>query len=414
MGMLKKFSSTVSGTKTPEEVRLENPNPRSVKLAPDPEPAAEPEVTTVVTPEAGGAIPNPDTSDEFSTLMSELGLDDLLEPAPEPEPAPAAVAEPEPEPAPAPAAPKQWRFQPPQIDEEALANAADLRNFAVLVTLRTSRWNAKATDRKALADVASANAAKGNFGQFQKNLLAGADEKLKAVNSAIDAARHTYYRLTLPWTLAGRDAPGRRQGSRLLPNDIFFDFTKEMAAAKTAMQVRLQEFISEYPTLVQEAEKSLGTLFNAKEYPSAHSIASHFDLSFEFAPVPQGGDFSGLPEAVLGKLAAKVNEQVMTMTQNAMDEAWTQLYDTTLHIAERLSDPDKVFHKTTFERAAELVRTLKALNITKDPNLESFRHRLETHVLCYQPKQLRDDTSMRTTAAKHARTIVSDMAKLCS
>ena len=412
------------------------PNPQTVRIKKDEE---------VRTDKDPDSTPEPDGGEEavfgedFQNLLNELGLEDDPEPEEEAEPEPEPDDQPEPEPEAPPAAasssgaetapelpgtdpappppepeaePRRWTFKAPQLDHEALKETLQLRDYAVLVTLRTGRWSAKRSDRKALAQVAAANQAKGNIGKFEKNLLAGAEDSLKAIHSAIDNARHEYYRITLPWSMQGSEAPGRQQGARLLPNQLFFDFTKRLNASKAKMRELVDTFEQEYPQLVQMAKQHLGSLYNPSDYPAPGTIRSHFRLDVEFSPIPEGDDFAGLPEAVLNKLSSRVNDQVTQMMDNAMQHAWNTLYECVEHIAERLSDEDKMFHATTIEKAEELADMLPAMNIVNDPKLDEFATRLKDKVVCYEAKVLRNSTKLRSAAAKEARAILAEMQQM--
>ena len=66
------------------------------------------------------------------------------------------------------------------------------------------------------------------MGRAIKNLLAGADEPLKAVHAAFAAVRARYYAFTLPWV---SDPHAERQhGPRLLPNALLDQFVTDISA----------------------------------------------------------------------------------------------------------------------------------------------------------------------------------------
>jgi hypothetical protein len=291
------------------------------------------------------------------------------------------------------------------------AEAMDIRNFATLVTLNTARWHAKVKDRQASKDAATANDADAGAFETRKHLLGGASAALKAIHKAIDEARAAHYEMTLPWTTTSMQDIGRRTGGRLLPNTLFVEYTTVMAQKKQQMLDALNKFEPEYPALVEASKKKLGKRFDAREYPNVSSIRSHFDLSFDFQPIPQGDDFKGLPQVQLDALARKINDNTQKQAENAMQEVWIRLYDVVSKMAERLSTADKLFHNTLVQNVRDTARLLAHLNVTNDPKVEALRKKVEKHLCQHDPKELRENLTIRTQVAAHAASIIQEMNK---
>jgi hypothetical protein len=299
----------------------------------------------------------------------------------------------------------------PTFTGNDFAETMDIRNFATLVTLNTARWHAKVKDRQASKDVAAANDAEAGAFETRKHLLGGASVALKAIHKAIDEARAAHYEMTLPWTTTSMQDIGRRTGGRLLPNTLFVEYTTVMAQKKQQMLDALGKFEPEYPALVEAAKAKLGKRFDAREYPNVSSIRSHFDLSFDFQPIPQGDDFKGLPQVQLDALARKINDNTQQQAENAMQEVWMRLYDVVAKMAERLSSPDKLFHNTLVQNVRDTARLLAHLNVTNDPKVEALRKKVEKNLCQHDPKVLRENQSIRTTVAAHAASIIQEMNK---
>jgi hypothetical protein len=277
------------------------------------------------------------------------------------------------------------------------------------VTLNTARWHAKVRDRQASKDAATMGEADEHAFETRKRLLVGADEKLKAIHKAIDEARGAHYRLTLPWTTTSMEDIGRRTGGRLLPNTLFVEYTQVMAGHKQAMQAALGAFIPDYPALIAVAQKKLGKRFDAREYPNPSSIASHFDLSFDFQPIPQVDDFKGLPQVQLDALAAKINDNTRKQAENAMQDVWKRLHDAVGRMAERLSSPDKLFHNTLVENVRDVARLMAHLNVTQDAKIEALRKKVEKHLTKHDAKHLREHPTVRTQVGAMAVSILQEM-----
>lgn len=290
----------------------------------------------------------------------------------------------------------------PTFTNDEIADAIDIRNFGTLVTLQTRRWHAKVKDRQASRDAATASGADAAAFDTHKRLLAGADEKLKRIHKAIDDARAKHYRMTLPWSTVSHEDNTKRTGARLLPNTLFMEYTTTMAHALQEMKDAIADFTPAYPALIKIAQTKLGTRFNAAEYPNASAIASYFDLSFDFMPIPLGGDFQGLADAQVERLADTLKRKTRQMLENAMQDAWMRLHETVAHAAERLANPDAMFHYTMVEKLKEQADLLKHLNVTGDARIEHVRGFVEKHLTMYDVKDMRKDENLRKQMAKHA------------
>ena len=294
----------------------------------------------------------------------------------------------------------------PTFTDEELMESIDIRNFGTLVSLSNRRWHAKVKDRKAAKDAADASGADGESFEARKRLLVGADEKLRIVHKAIDAARTDHYRMTLPWSTVGVNDIGKRAGARLLPNSLFFDYTQAMGSHKVKMLAALDEFVTAYPTLIQIAQQKLGTAFNQNEYPSPAIIETHFDLSFDFDPIPTGSEFQGLQDAQVEKLAGALKRKTQQKLENAMQDAWQRLYDDVSHAATMLANPDAMFHYTMVDKLRDHASMLSHLNVTMDKRVEQVRNLVDAQLCKHDVKDIRKDDALRKKLAADAASIL--------
>jgi hypothetical protein len=299
----------------------------------------------------------------------------------------------------------------PTFTAADFASTMDIRNFATLVTLNTARWHAKVKDRQASKDAALVSEAEEGAFETRKHLLGGANAALKAIHKAIDEARAAHYEMTLPWTTTSMQDIGRRTGGRLLPNTLFVEYTTVMATKKQQMLDALAKFEPEYPTLIEAAKKKLGKRFDFREYPNVSSIRTHFDLSFDFEPIPKGDDFKGLPQVQLDALARKINDNTQKQAENAMQEVWKRLHEAVSRMAERLSSPDKLFHDSLVQNVRDVARLLAHLNVTQDAKVEALRKKVDKHLCQHEPKVLRSNQIVRAQVGAHAVSIIQEMDK---
>lgn len=301
------------------------------------------------------------------------------------------------------------RVPMPVFTGAELADTIDIRSFATLVTLNTSRWHAKVKDRQASKDAATVAGADAGAFETRKRLLIGADDLLKQIHQAIDVARTAHYQFTLPWSMKGVDDHGKRIGGRLLPNTLFMEYTTVMAKSLNEMNAALDAFVPEYPNLIAKARTKLGTRFNPAEYPNPSGIRSHFGLTFDFQPIPAGDDFKGLAATQCEALADALNRRTAMMLENAMQDAWSRLYEVVQHAAERFSSPDKMFHYTLVEKLRDTVKLLKHLNVTGDKRIEEVRKYVEKNMTMHDVKSIKEDDALRRRLGECAKIALTKM-----
>ena len=385
--------------------------------APQPEETVEAADETLIEPEV--VITEPEV-DDVENMLADLMTDDAeVEPEvndpEEPEVTQCVSSEPEVNDTPEVsehvfAEPVEQAIAPlPTFTTDEIADSLDIRNFATLVTLNTARWQAKVKDRKAAKDAADKAGASPEAFEARKKLLAGCDAELKQVHKAIDAARTEHYRLTMPWSTVGVNDIGKRTGGRLMPNTLFMEYTTAMAKAKAEMDALVKQFVDKYPSLLAVAEKKLGSAFDPAQYPNPASIASHFRLSFDFHPIPVGADFKGLQESQIEKLGTALNKKTRSMLENALQDAWQQLYDTVSHAAATFSTPKQMFHASLIEKLRDQAAMLKHLNATKDSRFEEVRKMVEAGLIKHDAKDIRKDEDLRKRLGEAAKEVVKYM-----
>lgn len=297
----------------------------------------------------------------------------------------------------------------PTFTDDDLMESIDIRNFGTLVSLTNRRWHGKIKDRKAAKDAATASGAEGEAFEARKRLLVGADEKLKAVHKCIDAARQDHYAMTLPWSTVGVNDVGKRAGPRLLPNTRFFDYVQTMGEHKAVMESALEEFVDAYPTLIAIAQQKLGSAFNQADYPRPEVIEKHFSLEFDFDPIPTGGDYQGLQDAQVEKLAANLQKKTQQKLENALADAWQRVYDDISHAARVLSNPDAMFHYTLLDKLTNHVANLKHLNVVSNAKIEEVRQDIHKAFAAHDVKGIRDDDALRKRLGEEAAAIQKKM-----
>lgn len=253
-----------------------------------------------------------------------------------------------------------------------------ITSSSVLVEMNISVWTANKIDKSATDKVVSDNAAVQNAAQVRKNLMAGTSMR-KDIADYAAGCRLWHNTRTLPWA---------DKGARLLATSLFMDYKAEANIRRATFDKMVDNFMVQYPSLVQTANNYLGTLFDAEDYPSPDKVREKFGFRLVFSPVPESSDFRlQVAEQDLNDLRQQYEESFNDRIADAMREPWDRLHKLLTGMSEKLTDAEgddeskKRYHDTLITNAQSLCSMLTHLNITKDPQLEQARRDLEITML---------------------------------
>jgi hypothetical protein len=267
-----------------------------------------------------------------------------------------------------------------------------ISNKAMLIKMSVSMWTARKYDKKASIETArNNNADEHKSGRFNKILIA--EDAIKTIQKTVNEARTYHYNNTLPW---GNDE------SRLLPANLYFQYTQKMRGYSGEFEKAVNVFIANYPALVEDARGRLGDMFNKFEYPAQDSLKALYSFSMTINPVPVSNDFRvEISEADLNAVRAEIEKNSQAAQAGAINELWDRLNKVLAPYA-RLSDPDAVFRDSLVYNVQDLCTLIPKLNITADPALNGISREINLTIGEYYPQTLRDDARARSQAIKEA------------
>jgi hypothetical protein len=177
----------------------------------------------------------------------------------------------------------------------------------------------------------------------------------------------------------------------------FFDYKQRLGEFETQYVEAVEEFLTEYPTLVSAAAFQLGDLYNAEEYPDVEKLRDKFRFKYVFLPVPEIGDFRvDVNEEHKAEIVKQFESFYESKLSEAMSDAWDRLHDCLSKMSEKLAGQDKqIFRDSLVNNAVDLCSLLTKLNVTNDSKLETARKQLESALIGVTPKDLRDDDALR-------------------
>lgn len=275
-------------------------------------------------------------------------------------------------------------------------------NRALLVWLNVRTWSARKLDKKVSAQVNRDHNASSKASRTNKSLMHDTARSYHALITLCGAIRSEHYKHTLAWS---------DEGWRVLSTANYIAYTDWLRGRQADFDRLFADFLADYPTLRLDAQTSLGSLYNAADYPDVSDIRSKFSINLSYMPLPMEGDIrvdlaADQVAAIESDIAAKSNASL----GNAMRDAWERLHDVVKHVADKLSDPSAIFRDSLIENTRELCDVLQRLNITDDPNLEAMRSAVATTIANMQPDTLRVSKHARQTTADNAQAILDKMA----
>jgi hypothetical protein len=275
----------------------------------------------------------------------------------------------------------------------------NLNDRALLVQLSISQWSARKFDKRATKEVADAHGTTTAAGRYNKALLP-MNDLLDNVHKKSTLIRQEFYNNTLPW---GMD------GTMMLPTSNYLNFMTQFRTSKADWEWLVNMFLTNYDSLVGDAQRQLGSLYDPADYPSTDDLRSKFKIDIAVYPVPSGDFRVALASEELSRIQQDVEARVRDAGQTAMREVWQRLYDKVKHSCDKLADPKAIFRDSLVENIRDICDVLPRLNFSDDPNLETMRQEVEATLLKH-PDSLRNDPLLRRNTAAQAKDIMDKMS----
>jgi hypothetical protein len=282
-------------------------------------------------------------------------------------------------------------------------HSESLQERAMLVAISIKGWSPRKVDAQTTNEVAqqkqvqvSAKAA----GHYTKNLIpkSNAFERIKLI---VGTARAEVYNRTLPWA---------EDGARIISPELWFQLASTVNKLESDWKQAVEEFLTEYPNLVKQAQTDLGDLYSGGDYPTVDQLRERFVWRLSVYPLPSGRDFRvNLGDEVTTVIKAKIEAEVRASVEASQRESWEKLATKVKHMAERLDDPKTIFRDSLVDGLKDVAETAKKLNVVGDSQLEQTIAEIETKLLPFTPDELRKDNTTRATVVQDAKAIFASM-----
>ena len=282
-----------------------------------------------------------------------------------------------------------------------------IQDKACLVSLNISQWTARKYDDKATRTVSTHYETAPDAGRYNKTLVA--KKHLDDLTKISGQVRTFHYSRTMPYMV---------KGQAILATEVLPEYMAKFAELKGQWDHAVEKFLGEYDALRDEARVNLGKLYNDADYPSLRRLRNKFDMSVDFAPIPEGDHLRINVDAEdLRQMQEEIEEKVNSAARDAMADLWGRLYKVVDSLRERM-EPDgedaKTFRDSIVGNVVELAKLLPRMNIAGDADLDVMAQKIERELGQFDPVELRKDKDLRTEAHKKAGEILGEVKSLMS
>mgnify|MGYP003133490863 FL=1 len=286
-------------------------------------------------------------------------------------------------------------------------SAPSIGSSAMLVDFSASVWTGRKKDKRASDDVTEANFAASGMASVHKKLL-GDCQELEAIQKFVANGRNRHSAMTMPWS---------DTGLRLLPTAQYFKYHQAMTEMINEYWRLVAVFKAVYEQAKQNAQQTLGDLFDPDEYPSLEVLTSKFGIRLSYIPLPDSGDFRiDIGNEATEQVKSQYQDYYSTMLNNAMNDVWTRLHKALANMSERLdysdNDKKKVFRDSLVGNLLDIVELLNVCNVNGDGQMNAARMRLEDLFRGVNADALREDEHLRSETKRTVDEVIKSLPSI--
>lgn len=276
---------------------------------------------------------------------------------------------------------------------------SEITKRAMLVSVRTTGWQASKLDKRITQEVAQQHNLRGRSGRYTKILMIS--EKLDKLNKLMGQFRNdVLYPLTLPWL---------QDGTRIMHRSMLQSFIEKKDAAETKLEAAKQDFLLDYDSLVWEQRYRLNGLWSLEDYPTGAAMERKFTIDVDFMPFPEASDFRvDLDYAEVQRKQAQIEESIQAGLDIATKDAWKRLYREVEHMGDKLRKDGKLY-ESIVDNVRAVADVLPRLNVAGDAALDSMARECRDRLGSKDIHELRDSPRAKQQTIQEVDTILANM-----
>jgi hypothetical protein len=199
-------------------------------------------------------------------------------------------------------------------------------------------------------------------------------------------------------------------GSRALPNKLYFDYTTQMVQYESQIRQHDMHIVQNYQQLVADdvAKRNAALINQGKtptaapsDYPSQQQMESYLYVSWHLEPISTAGDFRHeVDDDIKQRLAAHLTRA----TEEANAQLYSRMLEPMKRFVEKLSVPigeqGAIFRDSLVGNINDMLNLVPQQNLTDDPTIstlvEEIKAIVQPYVFC--PDALREVPETRQAA----------------
>lgn len=278
-----------------------------------------------------------------------------------------------------------------------------ISDMAFVLRIKIGCWGAQKTDREISDEVLESKQADQDAGRFVKNIL-GKCPQLEAVKKHAASFRQSIASKTIPIG----------HGSYVIPimeTEEFLSFVKQN---QCRFEELVNDFINDYPEIVESIKQSHNALFNEEHCPPPSSIRHKFYFTYRIEPMPRSNgfdtafDLEGLEQELKDEYDNQLNEMRQHGEELICDRLALQLHklrESMLNYeGKRGQLTSKIFNKTK-----EVIENVNKLNIMGDSNITNWCNQASLVVSTHPAEQYRNNVMLRNDGIRELGRILTEM-----
>lgn len=273
---------------------------------------------------------------------------------------------------------------------------SNLSNRTLLVTVHLSSFDPARRDKSGKSAVAGFHQGQEESFNVKKYLVDPA--ALKPITAAGQRLREVVKKYSSPWL----------ENVRIMPVTAFRELSIEFEKIKQQWEAAVNDFVSNYPAMVFQAETSLGNAFDCSQYPS--DIRRKFNVTLDIQPYAGAIDFRsdllGNDEAAI---KAEIEQQEKSRLSSTVSDVFDRASEYLKKVAEILNRTDKGSRIRTelFSSCKSFVALLGSLNFYNDPKLAGLLSEMSAVIPAIDTDQAAGNSAYKAEAAKKVNDILA-------
>lgn len=256
---------------------------------------------------------------------------------------------------------------------------------ACLIQLSTSCWQGTKSLESSVIEA--------KFNEKQSDWLSGRKylvnpESLSPVKAVVSRARISIDKLALPFPI---------KGLTLVPKEMLKRVDEGLAELKTEFTAEVRQFLAQYEFEREKAERNLGELFNALDYPI--DVSAKFKFEWRFLTLDVPGRSRILSAEIYEREKAKFQSMMEETRELAMTALREEFNGIVQHMLDRLTGEEdgkpKRFKASMIDKMQAFLATFDDRNLFDDDVLANLVNRAKDIVSDVSAEGLRENARLR-------------------